>query len=118
MGRGKRSEISAVREHALDALLVDVGHHGVLAQLAAAVGRLAEHHVAESGAATAHPAAAGDLEALLRAAVRLHLRHGAVLVCGARLTFARRTKLSPERMGTRVVWVDLSKVKARGPSRA
>src|SRR5262249_19838190 len=71
-----RSLPSAVGEEDLDATLERGRDHVLIAETATPRARLADHHVREVALRAAHLARSGNLEALLGAAVRLHLGHG------------------------------------------
>src|SRR5580692_5509869 len=83
---------SAVREHALGALLHGPVDHVVLTQAAEALARLLLHAVVAAGLGAAHAALSGDPEALARGLLCLHLRHGTDLSSRAKGHGAPRAK--------------------------
>src|SRR5690606_23586417 len=70
---------ASLAEKLLDLRGVARGHLGVAGEATRHAGRLVLEQVALAGALAEHLAGAGDLEALAGAAVRLVLRHSAVL---------------------------------------
>src|SRR5580693_9265631 len=69
--------LSAVRQHALRALLHRLVDHVVLAQATQALARLLLHPVVAARLGATHATRSGHPEALGRSLFRLHFRHGA-----------------------------------------